>query len=417
MSISLVVSPKQLLKTVPTFNELMAGFSFAAGQRYNEFRSGDKVAEYGLTALVTGRRGGCRGQDRHVQVAVETVRRRCGGSGRRNQGDLQAKAGGVERLLTLPGRPSHRRGPTGGVEICSWPLVFCAAGSMGYLQDFFIAIAILYLIECVLAVRRDLIVFWSLGFGKSRVTRADNLPGSPTRGLFLAMPLPPLGRVFLAQFWPLSISPAGVANCRPHTLGVDIVQEPPPEFAGFDDMHQLDHDDEYIRINGRRFARAVDSAAAQDFVSIIGRVKQTPADRRQQVIEAAIAESLDAEAVRTELSRFDACSASVRLSCNALLVHLFVVCPLVARQLGLSGTWLYLSVAILVLWITAIICYYLAHRALCPAHAAERRRQAVIVALTPLAAIRAIDALSQTTPGSVSPSGHRGSLMWSVRVP
>jgi uncharacterized membrane-anchored protein len=54
MSVALVVPPTQLSKTIPTFNDLMKGFSFSAGQRYSEFRSGDKVAEYGLTALVTG---------------------------------------------------------------------------------------------------------------------------------------------------------------------------------------------------------------------------------------------------------------------------------------------------------------------------------------------------------------------------
>jgi uncharacterized membrane-anchored protein len=54
MSVALVVDPPQLVGVLPTFNSLMEGFSFVPGQTYAEFRSGDKIAEYGLTALVTG---------------------------------------------------------------------------------------------------------------------------------------------------------------------------------------------------------------------------------------------------------------------------------------------------------------------------------------------------------------------------
>ena len=32
----------------------MGGFSYVEGQRYAEFREGDKVAKYGLTALIAG---------------------------------------------------------------------------------------------------------------------------------------------------------------------------------------------------------------------------------------------------------------------------------------------------------------------------------------------------------------------------
>jgi len=40
--------------TMPQFKNLLAGYSFQSGQSYAEYRSGDKVAKYGLTALVVG---------------------------------------------------------------------------------------------------------------------------------------------------------------------------------------------------------------------------------------------------------------------------------------------------------------------------------------------------------------------------
>lgn len=53
MRTDLVIDPSQTA-AVARFNNLMNGFSFTAGSRYADFVKGDKVAEYGLTALIAG---------------------------------------------------------------------------------------------------------------------------------------------------------------------------------------------------------------------------------------------------------------------------------------------------------------------------------------------------------------------------
>jgi uncharacterized membrane-anchored protein len=53
MRTDLVIDPSQTA-AVGKFNELMNGFSFTTGSRYADFVKGDKVAEYGLTALIAG---------------------------------------------------------------------------------------------------------------------------------------------------------------------------------------------------------------------------------------------------------------------------------------------------------------------------------------------------------------------------
>jgi uncharacterized membrane-anchored protein len=40
--------------TLPQFNTGLSGFDFKQGQRYTEFHQGDKMATYGLPALVVG---------------------------------------------------------------------------------------------------------------------------------------------------------------------------------------------------------------------------------------------------------------------------------------------------------------------------------------------------------------------------
>ena len=54
MEVVLIVEPEKLKETLPTFKGLLGGYNFQTGQTYAEYRSGDKVAKYGLAALVVG---------------------------------------------------------------------------------------------------------------------------------------------------------------------------------------------------------------------------------------------------------------------------------------------------------------------------------------------------------------------------
>ncbi len=54
MEVVLIVDPENLQKTLPTYRNLLAGYSFQTGENYAEFRPGDKIAKYGLGALIVG---------------------------------------------------------------------------------------------------------------------------------------------------------------------------------------------------------------------------------------------------------------------------------------------------------------------------------------------------------------------------
>lgn len=54
MSVKLVASPDQIESILPGVNQLLQGFSFNTGSDYAAWRSGDKVAAFGVAALVTG---------------------------------------------------------------------------------------------------------------------------------------------------------------------------------------------------------------------------------------------------------------------------------------------------------------------------------------------------------------------------
>lgn len=54
MSVKLIVAPKEFAATLPVFTNLMAGYKFNTGESYAEYKPGDKLAKYGLGALVVG---------------------------------------------------------------------------------------------------------------------------------------------------------------------------------------------------------------------------------------------------------------------------------------------------------------------------------------------------------------------------
>ena len=93
MSANLVVNPEKLRqchRSLPS--NFSAGYQFTAGSKYAEWRSGDKVAQYGLTGLITGGLvvaaakmrplGQARRADRQVRQADHHRRHRPGGRNR-----------------------------------------------------------------------------------------------------------------------------------------------------------------------------------------------------------------------------------------------------------------------------------------------------------------------------------------------
>ena len=57
ISVDLVTSKEDYAAALPAFEELIATHEYLEGHRYSEWREGDKIAAYGLTALVAGGAG------------------------------------------------------------------------------------------------------------------------------------------------------------------------------------------------------------------------------------------------------------------------------------------------------------------------------------------------------------------------
>jgi uncharacterized membrane-anchored protein len=57
MSVQLVADPEMIDSATAQFNDVLAGYKYSDGQRYAQFVQGDKLAGYGLAALIAGGAG------------------------------------------------------------------------------------------------------------------------------------------------------------------------------------------------------------------------------------------------------------------------------------------------------------------------------------------------------------------------
>jgi uncharacterized membrane-anchored protein len=54
MEVALVCGPDELDRLISEYQSIMSGYQYTEGESYAEYREGDKVAQYGLAALVAG---------------------------------------------------------------------------------------------------------------------------------------------------------------------------------------------------------------------------------------------------------------------------------------------------------------------------------------------------------------------------
>ena len=92
MSAILVSGPQTLSKDVREFKAALQGFNYIPGEKYSEFKPGDRIAEYGLAALIVGgtaaaaaKSGLLKGLGKFLWVAIF--------------GGFAAVWGGIKRLL------------------------------------------------------------------------------------------------------------------------------------------------------------------------------------------------------------------------------------------------------------------------------------------------------------------------------
>lgn len=262
-------------------------------------------------------------------------------------------------------------------------------------QELLLVAVGLYLLECLIIVPRNALLFAARGLAALRIIRADSLVGSVSHGGHLAMPLPPLGVVFVAEPWAIALSPKGICSLPDGCFGGPASNSPVPEGISFDDLQKCTARGNQLCLNDQPYLTCVSEYAAGAWCTLIRSVHAAPAADRAALIAAALRERCDAAEVALVATRAGAATGGIRLICNLLLVYLFGLAPAAIWRYGVVNTWLLLLLGLLPLWLGAVVAYHVAHRGLYPARRGQRWLHMLTSTLLPIGAIRAVDAITR----------------------
>lgn len=261
-------------------------------------------------------------------------------------------------------------------------------------QELLLAAAALYLFECSIILPRHLMLFWSPGFSRYRIKPLEHLPGSYTKAYSLAMPLPPLGEYLVAEPWPFALSPDGVASGSVQRISRGVLNEAAAAaFVSWSEVGEVTTTGSTIEINRKAFATCSCDTAAEYHAKLIKEMAGTTPAQRETRIVKAIDETLDVPKTKETYETARSMSSQSRLIGNALMLLVFVVCPLAVWYRGLEQTWVVLVLELALVWAFAILEFWLAHRKLRKERKRERRLQLLLRGLTPVGAMRFHDVL------------------------
>src|SRR5438034_211557 len=266
---------------------------------------------------------------------------------------------------------------------------------MGELESLLLILALIYLSECLVWVRRGALAFASWRGNRFSLRPPGTWMGNQRGGLLLSNPFPPLGTVFIVPDLPLSLAPAAVFAYS--SVCLDPAGRPwqTARHLSFDDVRNVAVDGRKLLVNGGVILKAVSTFSARWLAESLRRLRQSPEPERAAAIKQMLTESLDAEKLSARWRVFRKCVRPIRILSNGLFVYLFlVVAPLIWRfGFGQFGLWL--LVGMLAQTISIAVLFRRAHQSLYPDAGEERLKAFLTLLLAPPAAIRAPDLLAR----------------------
>jgi hypothetical protein len=241
--------------------------------------------------------------------------------------------------------------------------------------ELFAVLAVLALAEGLAWVPHGAVAFRTfLGRGGVALRASDWLGNA--RGGFVLGGAWPGTDLFTCELWPLAISPDAVAAAGAE---VDV-----PLRSG----SVVAVDGRRLRVDGHVVGRATSEELTRRLADLLRATCDAPPTERVALITAALAESLDVEAVA---SRVAACRRAARaptVAATASSVHALVLAPLACWHYGLARAWPWLLVALLVLGAAVVVATARAARGL-RSSGVPARPGLFVLALAPTSAMRA----------------------------
>jgi len=263
------------------------------------------------------------------------------------------------------------------------------------LELLFLVLAVVYGWECACWTPRGSVGFVTWQGRGWRLKHPAALLGNQRGGFIFASPLPPLGTVFTAHQFPLSISAEAVLAFVASNISPGARPQQTGKLVQFTELRKVEVRGRKLLLNGEVFIKAATPTFAENLAKQVRELAKVPGGERPRLIEQLVKATFDTKSLEARWQEFRERTRHIRLLTNFLFAYLFGFAPALIWSFGLSQSWLGLLIGLFLSTLATALFFRSAHKKFYPAAEDERFTHFVTILLSPATAIRAHDVLSR----------------------
>ncbi len=266
---------------------------------------------------------------------------------------------------------------------------------MTELQWLFAILAALYAWECLGWIRLGGVAFSSMTGRRWRTQHPTRAIGNHRGGFVLAMPLPPLGSLHVANQLPFSLGPEGVLFFVAMNVNPGWRPAQSGRFLTWEDVGKIRLEGKKLLLAKERIRVAATTLRASYLFQQLSTLAKLPSDQRESAIGQLLRDAMDTKGIATLVESLRMRTKHVRLLANILFVHVFVVAPVLITLVGIQATWLGLVIVMFALTLSIATLFHRAHREFYPKATDDRFTYTLTTALAVATSLRAHDIVSR----------------------
>lgn len=251
------------------------------------------------------------------------------------------------------------------------------------LASLFLIVLLVYLLQCICWASPRAIAF-ALGIRGRGKRRYQGFVWNAfdTSGL-LANPLPPLSPLLVVQWPAFELTPDAIQFAAKEGEPVSIPWE----------KLKLGHSESKLLCNGSLAFKGSEAQVLQ-YVELFGQLQRSRRAQRGQLIQDWLRKMTNTQAAARRLLVFFRRSCWLRIVSNLQFVFLFLLVPLAFEKFGTGILWRVILMLV-VISIAITLEFWTLHKAMFPKGGSQRFKSGVTILLSPMAAIRAHDAVAR----------------------
>lgn len=266
---------------------------------------------------------------------------------------------------------------------------------MTELQWLFAILTGLYMWECLGWIRRGGVAFTTLTGASWRAQHPTTAVGNHRGGFVLAMPLPPLGSLLVANQLPFSLGPDGVLFFVAMTMNPGWRPAQSGRFLSWENVQKLRLEGKKLFLAKEKIHAAATNTLASHLFQLLSTLAKLPAEQREPAIKQLLRDAMDTKQIATLTEKLRMRTRHIRLLANILFVHVFVVAPVLITLIGIQATWLGLVIVMFALTLSIATLFHRTHRKFYPGASDERFTHTLTTGLAVATSLRAHDIASR----------------------